>query len=376
MDIMELEENPEERAQHAKWFRRILLSTVICLIAGGAFVVIIDPFFHYHAPLEGLEYPLVRDYERYQNDGILKYFTYDTIITGTSMTENFRTSELDGLFGTKSVKVPFAGGLYKEINENLTRAYEYGHDIKYIFRCLDYQCLVEDKDAKKDIYDYAEYMTNGNPFDDVNYILNKEAVERSFKVLMYTVSGQQGLNFDEYANWMQDNYFGEEYVMMSYSLGEPAETERVLTEEEEVMIRENIQQNVVALADAHPETTFYLYFPPYSIAYWDELHNNGEINWHIAAEQAAIEEMISCPNIRLYSFSIAEEKICNLDNYSDYVHYAEWINTWMLACMQQEEYLLTEENYQAYLEQESSFFNAYDYAALHSREENQSGGTK
>ena len=292
------------------------------------------------------------------------------------MTENFKTSDVDELFGAESVKVPFAGGLYKEINDNLSRAYSYGHDIKYIVRCLDYQCLVEDKDGTKDIYDYAEYMTNDNLFDDVNYVLNKVAMERALKKLLFTMSGQEGLDFDGYANWMQYNQFGQESVLASYTLGEPAESERVLTESEEIMIRENVRQNVVALALEHPETTFYLYFPPYSIGYWDERYNNGELNWHIAAEQVAIEEMISCPNIKLYSFSIAEEKICDLDNYADYVHYAEWVNTWILTCMQQDEYLLTEENYEAYLEEERNFFSTYDYTAIHSTEEKQSGGAE
>jgi hypothetical protein len=357
-----------------KWFFSVIVVTVVCMAAGAAFVFWVDPFFHYHGPVENLEYPLVRDFERYQNDGILRHFSYDTIITGTSMTENFKTSEVDELFDATSVKVPFAGGLYKEINDNLTRAYSYGNEIKYVFRCLDYQCLAEDKDATKDIYDYAEYMTNENPFDDVNYLLNKSAMERALKVLIATAGGGQGLDFDSYANWMQYNTFGPETVLASYELADPAEEEKILDEEEETMIRENVRQNVVALAEEHPETTFYLYFPPYSIAYWDQICNDGELDWHIAAEQAAIEEMISCPNIKLYSFSIAEEIICDLDNYADYVHYAEDVNSWILECMQKDEYLLTEDNYQEYLEDERNFFSTYDYAAIHVGEQTTDGG--
>lgn len=366
----------QRRSHHGKWFFAVIIITLICLAAGAVFVYKVDPFFHYHAPAEGLEYPLVRDFERYQNDGILRNFSYDTIITGTSMTENFKTSEVDTLFDAVSVKVPFAGGLYKEINDNLTRAFSYGNDIKYVIRCLDYQCLAEDKDATEDIYDYAEYMTNDNPFDDVNYLLNKSAMERALKVLIATASGEQGLDFDSYANWMQYNTFGPETVLASYELDDPAEEEKILDEEEETRIRENVRQNVVALAKEHPETTFYLYFPPYSIAYWDEVCNNGELSWHIAAERAAIEEMISCPNIKLYSFSIAEDIICNLDNYADYVHYAGGINSWILYCMHQDAYLLTEDNYLDYLESERNFFGTYDYAAIHSMTETVDGGTK
>lgn len=49
--------------------------------------------YHYHAPLEDFAYLLDRNNERYQNYGILSHFSYDTIITGTSLTENFKSSE-------------------------------------------------------------------------------------------------------------------------------------------------------------------------------------------------------------------------------------------------------------------------------------------
>ena len=50
-----------------------------------------------------------------------KHFDYDAIITGTSMTENFLSSEFDSLFGVNSVKTTFSGASYKEINQNFYR---------------------------------------------------------------------------------------------------------------------------------------------------------------------------------------------------------------------------------------------------------------
>ena len=76
---------------------------------------LVDPFFHYHKPLEQLAYPI--DSERYQNDGISRNFTYDAVLTGTSMMENFKASRFDSLFGVASVKIPYAGGYYKEVDQ-------------------------------------------------------------------------------------------------------------------------------------------------------------------------------------------------------------------------------------------------------------------
>ena len=76
-----------------KWAITTILSTCMLLVGLGSVTIYIDPYFHYHAPLQGLEYPISN--ERYQNDGIIRHFPYNAIITGTSMTENFKASELD-----------------------------------------------------------------------------------------------------------------------------------------------------------------------------------------------------------------------------------------------------------------------------------------
>ena len=70
----------------SKWNALVLGGTLGMLFSVAAATVVIDPFLHYHGPLAGLEYPLLD--ERYQNDGIARHFSYDALITGTSMTQN------------------------------------------------------------------------------------------------------------------------------------------------------------------------------------------------------------------------------------------------------------------------------------------------
>ena len=94
-----------------RWTKFTIGSTYAVLAAFGLCTAVIDPLFHYHRPLSFLSYPLHN--QRYQNDGILRHFDYDAIIIGTSMTENFKTSEFDRLWNLSSIKVPFNGGHYK-----------------------------------------------------------------------------------------------------------------------------------------------------------------------------------------------------------------------------------------------------------------------
>ena len=116
---MDMEEQSRYSKIHIIWIVVTIMLTIISFCLFALITVYIDPLFHYHKPLQGYEYPL--DNERYQNDGITRNFEYDSIITGTSMVENFKTSEANQIFGADFIKVPFWGSRYKETNDNLDR---------------------------------------------------------------------------------------------------------------------------------------------------------------------------------------------------------------------------------------------------------------
>ena len=93
----------------------VFFVVLLGIVSAASMVVYIDPYFHYHKPNPEFYYNLKS--QRYQNDGILKHFDYDAIITGTSMTENFKSSEFDSLYSVNSIKVSYSGGSFKEIND-------------------------------------------------------------------------------------------------------------------------------------------------------------------------------------------------------------------------------------------------------------------
>ena len=347
----------------ARWVLATLALTLLLLCLFAVPTAYIDPLFHYHAPLEQYQYPITN--ERYQNDGITRHFTYDGIITGTSVTENFKTSEADRLFGATFIKVPYAGGRHKEVNDNLRRAYASGHEIRYIIRGLDSELMIVDKDAYKEYYDYPDYLYNDIPFDDVHYLFNKTIFfDYTLRVLDYTRQGNRTTTFDEYANWSDAFTYGAKTVLAPYLFAEEEPPVSPLTAEDRRMIEENLQQNVIALAREHPETTFYLFFSPFSIVDWGRQYNLGRVGRQLDAEQVAIELLLQVPNIRLYSFNNNFDLICDLDNYKDYEHYGEWINSWILEQLCRDEYRLTRDNYRAYLDEIRAFYTSFDYASL------------
>lgn len=343
----------------------VIYTLLLCVLSFGLFagyIIYIDPFFHYHAPLEKYSYPIYD--ERYQNDGVTRNFSYNGIITGTSMTQNFKTSEANDLWGANFVKVPFSGGTFREINQNIQQAYNAGKNPEYIIWGLDYAFLIYDKDTYRD-GDFPTYLYNNHFYDDYKYFLNKDIFIKACYVVEYSKAGNKPTSFDEYKNWSDKREYGKQTVLSKYALGEKSEEKHTLTEEEQKMTRDNICENVKYLALEHPETTFYLFFPPYSICYWDDLSNRGYVDWLIDAEEIAIQELLECPNVRLFSFSDNFELVCNLDNYTDSIHYGGWVNSIMLEWMKDGDYLITQDNYQNHLQKLREFYNSYDYSALH-----------
>lgn len=346
------------------WF--IIVS--IGLAAIGFFVYRIDPYFHYHKPnIKSYFYEL--NNQRSQNDGISKHFEYDALITGTSMTENFKTSELDEIFGVNSVKVCYAGGSYKEINDNLKVALKYHPDLRLVVRGLDMEMFFSDPDMMRtDLGEYPTYLYDENPFNDVKYLFNKDVIfDRAYTMTLAndTDDFKPGItSFDDYSSWHEYYTFGVHTVAPDGIFFDGAGEAVHLTDEQKEIIRVNITQNVTFLADAYPDVEFYYFFTPYSILWYKDLLTSGTIYQQVEAERYIIELILACDNIKLFSFNSDQSIIANLNHYKDYHHYAQWINSYILRCMYEDKYRLTKDNYEEYIDKELALFIDYDYLSL------------
>lgn len=359
----------QSEAKYKRWLGLTLGLTAAGLVFFGGLTAVVDPFFHFHKPLSGLAYPI--DSERYQNDGISRHFTYDAVITGTSMTENFKASQFDSLFGTNSIKIPFGGATYKEVDQAVRRAISYNPDIKIVLRSLDGSFLIQDKDAWNETAPRPDYLYDKNPFNDVNYIWNKEVIFGNVKsVFARTEAGEKTTTFDQYMNWAPEKEWGKEAVLRTYSRPEERFVrENPLTEEDARMVRENLEQNVIAAARENPEITFYCFFPPYSVAYWDsELAAKGDMGRQIEALRLAASLLLDVDNIRLFAFDDQTQITCNLDNYMDVLHYSEAVGDQLLVWMAAGEHRLTRENMDAYFEKVEAFYRGYDYEGIYTEE--------
>lgn len=354
-----------------KKYKRWAISTVslfaLFLICVAGLVIWIDPFFHFHGPLEYINYNLFD--ERYQNDGIAKHFEYDALITGTSMTENFKTSELDSLFGTKSVKTSFAGGSYLETDEIVRTALENNPNLKMVVRSLDLNNIFWDKDDRGyNPNSYPTYLYDKNPLNDTKYIFNKTVVLNALQdIIGVDENGPFDMSFDRYSNWMDECPVGKDIVNASYARNSvvPAESQKKITDEELSKITASITQNYIETALANPTVDFYVFVPPYSIYYLDYYYLLGDLERLLQAHRCALELLAPIDNIHLFSFYDKLDTIKDINHYRDIGHFDETVNSKILVWMHDGVGELSKENVSDYCDKLYDYYMNLDFDAVY-----------
>lgn len=351
-----------------KWIVLTFVFILILLSISSIIVMWIDPFFHFHKPHTD-EFLYSLDNERSQNNGIIKHFDYDALITGSSMTQNTKVSQVDKLFNVNSIKVPFSGGSFKEIDDNIKLSIEKNPNLKMVIRALDENYYFQDKDhMRDDIGEYPTYLYNENPFDDIKYIWNKDILlGRCFQMMLNKRNGVEPgtTDFDSYMNWMEanrDNF--NPSIVLSEKESFNSSIQESLTDEEKYTITQNIEQNVIKTAKENPNIRFIYYIPPYSLAWWGDKMENSQLDKFLSAERLVFDLILSCDNIELYAFNDRTEIISNLSNYKDPIHYADWITDEIILDISKGEGRITISNKEEYLKKQELFLKNFDYNSL------------
>ncbi len=344
-----------------KFIVGVLTVAAVLLLGCALFVAVIDPYFHFHKPLKSLEYPLNNEY--YQNAGIARNFDFEAAIIGNSMTQHFKTSQAEELWGVNFVKLPNPGALYTETDMFVRSVLRYNSDCKLIIRQLDNFMFV--RDAYSDRYTKADYyLLDENPFNDVKYLLNKEIFVDAFTVLTYTKSGKTTTSFDMYSNENRYKSFGnksdlEEYFSRSQAFHFEGDKEEVVN-----TAVENVEVNVIRVALDNPDVEFLLFVPPYSGAYWKEIINAGAFENEIATEYVVLSKVLEVPNIKVFYYMDEFDIATDWTNYSDELHFTDEVSEYILNSIYEEEKMLTKENYTEKIESVRDFYSSYDFEKM------------
>ena len=301
----------------------ICFASAFLLLAAGI-VILFDPFYHYHAPLPGLKAVLTD--KEYQCIGSLRNFEYDSVLAGSSVAENFNNGWFDEAFQVTLIKAIRASGTTADLNYYLQEAYQSRKKretrIRRVFYNLDTAALFADPATTFEATGQPMYLYNRNPFDDVLYLWNADVLFEKLP-LMLADSFLKDYDEGESYNWAKWKTFGVDMVRKAYTPSEEVLASRGEDADSELLTA-NLEM-LTKLVREHPETEFVFYFPPYSLVWWDEAYRTGELERDLKGKEAAAEQLLAFPNVRVYDFQEDETVILDPENYMDTLHFSREI---------------------------------------------------
>lgn len=337
---------------YKRWVCGLLAACAVLLAACAAVVYFVDPCLYYRIPED---WDPVLFSERYQAAGLAKNVPADTVLMGTSLAANYRRSEIAETFGTTAVRITIPDGYLSEFDKTMDVLFR-SQDPRRVIFGLDANILVRDESGLTSAM--PDYLYNGNPFDDVKYLINKDTLYYSAYVLMAN-RWDEADTLDEGFTWDGDVWWNHATALANYTRPEIVQ-ETVAADAYLRHASDNLDV-VEGWITAHPETEFDIFFPPYSILFWDKTARLGETEAVFAALDLACERLLQYDNVRLYNFLMDPDIVLDLDNYCDYVHHSGAVCTQVLAKMAAGECRMTEENYRDTLAQWRDFVVDYDY---------------
>ena len=325
------------------WIRRVLSSFWIFLFAVAVLMSLLDPCFRYHK----WEFiPRLYTQPYWQIPGILKQFEYDSVIVGSSTSQNFnlavfrRELGVDPVKATASACYSHTGRTFAETairsNPKLKRIY-YGLDLFIFFSPSDFDKyplpgFLYDDDHRKDYCYWWNY--------DIAFIFLQD-VQRDFVSLVRRddICTNPDLMFA--GNYLGDlKKHGRLAIVRSVQRNTFRQTSRIGEEERKNARRrfaENLDNNFVPLVKNNPSIEFVFYFTPSSSLNFADAKACDTLDLFLELRQTIAERLLAFPNVQLYDFQIAEETK-SIDNYKDMTHYVPGINDKMVKWIGQGKY--------------------------------------
>lgn len=329
-----------------KWF---IIGSVSLLLLCMGLVVLFDPFYQYHKPLPGLKAVLTD--KEYQCIGTLKTFDYDSLIVGSSVSENYNNHWFDEGFNCTSIKAIRSYGATADLCYLLDVAFAH-QDIKYVFYNLDPSALSADPVPTYESTGCPMYLYDDNHFNDIEYLLNKDVL---FEKIPYMVANSFIGDYDEGLsyNWAQWKNFNEDMILGLY-IRRPSVAKMKPAD----YYQDTLDKNLALLTQqitAHPETEFKIFIPPYSMIWWDNMYRTGETESYLYNMEYAMEQLLAYDNVDFYFFLNDRKIVTNLDNYMDLLHFSQDINEYIYHSLVSDSHRVTKENYKEIIEDTRSF---------------------
>lgn len=344
-----------------QWLIALAAMILTGLVGIAALVICVDPFFHYHGPVEGFPYQI--DHQLSQNPGMAEHMEYDSVLLGSSMTVNFEADWFRQDMDLNLLKLNYNGAYPRDVHNIMEQVdcNRANGPLKKVFLGVDLASYTGGVEETK--YPLPEYLYNKNIFDDVNYWYNKGVLLDY--IIKPVLMGDPPTDMSSVysSEWWLKDLYGKAHVLENYQI--PEKNDAYFPEDMFIEgLENNLRENILPVIDSHPDTEFVIFFPPYSILYWYEYVQNNQMDAALYEYRYCMEKLLEKDNVELYFFPGEKEIVCDLDLYADTGHYKQEINRYMTDCFLDGTDRVTKDNYEEMLAEFKRMIDAYDYEAL------------
>ena len=331
--------------KYTKKINLFVLSTILFIIAISGINFIIDPFQQYR---RATFHKTIFMKSFYLNAGLIKRNNYDSVVIGSSMTQNFIIDEINEKLNYKNaIKLPISGGNIVEHYTVLNSAIQ-SKKVKNVLFGLDAFSLENSTNR------LPTYLYDYDTLNDYLYLISIDTLKRSllYPFLHLTIPKTHArLNSNLMFQWQHNHNksdFNSTKVLNSFTSND-INFDKNINQEQLIKERiDNVAKYLIPLIKNNPNINYIFFYPPYSILTYKQMEASDTLDNFILTKKHIFNMMSKYNNVKIYDFQIAKNITYDLNNYKDITHYHQKINTWMLEQIHDNNYLVNKNNINQY----------------------------
>ena len=310
------------------FIRNSLMGATVLLAIVGAIDYAVDPFQQYRVPSS---YPprFYHAYQRHENPGIARHYSYDRAIVASSFFENISGSEVDKAFGPGKTMNLCLSAMTAYDARKLLEVMLASRKVKQVIYSVDYNSFSGTPNRTGTPEPLPTYLYDSAIWNDYPYLLSIVTLRKSTDILLHR--HEPGYRTDPDTPWLWSE--GEEFSAKSVVRHlDPDNLNKRFAQPTRTLegTWRSFEANVRPLLDAHPETEFIFVWPPYSLLVWLDFRQRGQLEVSFDFKRRFVQELKKYPNARIHDFQARAEWITNFDEYRDIYHFSPRISSEMV----------------------------------------------
>ncbi|WP_441233234.1 hypothetical protein [Bradyrhizobium sp. 930_D9_N1_4] len=331
----------------------LVLVSAICALGAALLTYAVDPLQLFRPS----RLAFYSDDTRVQNAGLIRSQSFDTAFMGTSLAIHFRQSDIDRALNVHALKLAMTGSNSRQQAFVLEQAIDRG--ARRVIWAMDDFSFVDAADIEADPYlsvDLYRRTTKGI----ASYLFSAAMAKESLFALLRAIPPLREpltraapylpvkfalADVDDIYALPRDFDIARDYnakkTLAAFAYITSPVRSRFLGEGYgyEAMVR-HFEHDAIALIARHPDVTFDIYFPPYSILQFVAMRDASPATLKIVVDLTAVvaTRLTQLPNVRLHDFRAIKEVTHDLNNYSDVIHHSPVIDAMVLGWLASGEY--------------------------------------